>query len=364
MTERGKHLEEALRGLADEGVPQTGDPWPAVRKRVAGKPQASSRPSRRSGLPRGRRLVLASVAILALLFGSAAYAASSFLTGEETDLKIEQAALQSGPNGDRIVVQLKVSGEANNPSCSLLQGVARPGLSRTESPWLDDDLTELWVLGDKSIYTYFEDRNVSDGSVDTSRTPLYAFCDAGTGTGPGRRVDEAHVAGTAAPGTEQEQQGPEFVRKDMSSPAIRPLAATLSHGGASVEGSLGPYCWIPGPRDKEKNVLWCWNKAEDKAGVPDASETIRVPAGATMDLRFEGEPNLDSLAALPQRLSGGNPTGSVPGSKPHGTLRVERVGDRLEIPITLDAGEYLVSVDARGPDGEASYYFRVAVTGE
>jgi hypothetical protein len=356
MTERGKHLEEALRGCAEAGVPQTGDPWPAVRERVAGKAPAGPRPSRRTGLSPGRRLILTSAAIFAVLFGSAAYAAS-VLTGEESAVTIERAALQSGPSGSEIVVQVRVSGEANNPRCVLLQGSPR-----AESTWLDDDLTELRALGDTSVYTYFEDRNMSDGSVDTSRTPLYVQCDAGTGpggTGPGGRADEAHVAGTAEPATEPGTQKREFVRKDMSSPAIKPPTATLSYAGTSANGTLGPYCWSPGTEDAGA-VLWCWNKAE--AAVPATGETIRVPAGSRLDLRFGGEPGLDSVIALPQRLTGGNPANGVPGGKLHGTLRVERVGDRLEIPVTLTAGEYLVGVDVEGLDGEAHYFFRVDVT--
>ncbi len=45
-------------------------------------------------------------------------------------------------------------------------------------------------------------------------------------------------------------------------------------------------------------------------------------------------------------------------------LRVSREGDRIVIPAELSPGGYVVEVLVRVPEGDASYYFRVAVEGE
>jgi hypothetical protein len=100
-------------------------------------------------------------------------------------------------------------------------------------------------------------------TADPRQTPFFAMCSAGTGpggTGPGVRYDQAHVAGT--PGAEADLAfgGQEFVRKDMPSQRIEPPGAILSSGHESVEGAVGPYCWSPGSKSEEENVLWCWNE--------------------------------------------------------------------------------------------------------
>jgi hypothetical protein len=42
-------------------------------------------------------------------------------------------------------------------------------------------------------------------------------------------------------------------------------------------------------------------------------------------------------------------------------LRVSRLGERVQIPVKLAAGEYVVEVSVRVPEGDAAYYFRVVV---
>ena len=42
-------------------------------------------------------------------------------------------------------------------------------------------------------------------------------------------------------------------------------------------------------------------------------------------------------------------------------LRVSRLGQRVQIPVNLAAGEYVVEVSVRVPKGDAAYYFRVVV---
>jgi hypothetical protein len=45
-------------------------------------------------------------------------------------------------------------------------------------------------------------------------------------------------------------------------------------------------------------------------------------------------------------------------------LKARREGDRTDIPAELSPGEYAVEVCVRVPEGDASYYFRVAVGGK
>jgi hypothetical protein len=88
VTEQRKHLEKVLRECAELGVPETTDPWPAIRERVTGErmsvertseERAATGPHRRAWPPRavpntplGWVLAILSVLIL----GTAMYAAS------------------------------------------------------------------------------------------------------------------------------------------------------------------------------------------------------------------------------------------------------------------------------------------------
>ena len=42
-------------------------------------------------------------------------------------------------------------------------------------------------------------------------------------------------------------------------------------------------------------------------------------------------------------------------------LRASRLGERVQIPVKLAAGEYVVEVSVRTPEGDAAYYFRIVV---
>jgi uncharacterized membrane protein len=42
-------------------------------------------------------------------------------------------------------------------------------------------------------------------------------------------------------------------------------------------------------------------------------------------------------------------------------LHVSRLGERVQIPVKLAEGEYVVEVSVRVPEGDAAYYFRVVV---
>jgi hypothetical protein len=354
---RRKHLEEALRACAEAGVPNPGDPWPAIRER------AGERLGRRAGtgarrrrlrlLPRTRAGWVFAV-LLVLLFGTAAYAVSGLT---RSDLTIEEAALRSGEQGDEIVVRVRATGSANLPWCILVEGAAQ-----NESSWPDEDLTESWQVGNTTVFVFHEDQDPIKNVSDPKRTPFYAVCSAGTGpggSGPGVRSDAAHVAGTLAGGNNLASDGREFVRKDMSSQQIRPPVAILSSGEDSVEGAAGPYCWSPGSKSEEENVLWCWNETGVEGQVPPQEDTLHVSAGSTMVLKFGGEAKLDSVVAGAWPLFYGELTG-----RPAKELRAIRSGDHVEIPADLPPGEYLLGVFVSGPKGEADYAFRVAVERE
>ena len=142
MTDRRKHLEEALRGSAESGVPDPRDPWPLVEKRATKhlnrhlvNGQSRQRPKL---LPR-KRASLILTALSLLLFGTAAYAVSGLA---RSDLTIEEAALQQVGHGNEIVVRVRTTGSANLPTCHLLEGA-----TRTESPWPDKNLTEAVAVG-------------------------------------------------------------------------------------------------------------------------------------------------------------------------------------------------------------------------
>ncbi len=374
MTDRREHLEEALRACAEVGVRDPWDPWPAIRERagerLGGLATTMPRRSRFRLVPRTRAgWVLAT--LLVLLFGTAAYAVSGLT---DSGLSIEEAALRSGEGGDEITVRVRATGSANLPECFLVEGPVmeamrrfedggEPPKGRLDSVWPDDELTESWDVGDTTVFVFHEDRDPARNVADPRSTPFFAVCSAGTGpggTGPGTRDDQAHVAGTPEEEITPPSEEQEFVRKDMASQEIRPPVATLSSGKGSVVGAAGPYCWSPGSKSEEEDVLWCWNETGVEGQVPEERDALSVPAGSTMVLNFGGRPRLDSVMAGAQPLFYGE---LATGRSGKGLRTIRRDG-RIEIPVDLPAGEYFVLVHVSGPDGEADYAFRVAVERE
>ena len=72
MADHRERLERALRGCAERRTPDTVDLWPAVSERLATAPRRSSRPRLAPRTPAG----WAVAALMALLFATAAYAAT------------------------------------------------------------------------------------------------------------------------------------------------------------------------------------------------------------------------------------------------------------------------------------------------
>lgn len=148
-----------------------------------------------------------------------------------------------------------------------------------------------------------------------------------------------------------------------------PPESTLAYGGRTATGELGSYCW-----SSAGSPATC----ADAAGIPVAHErkTLTVPMGSVLVFDFDGGRRPDSVEAraysLEQEqrwLAGPDGTSLM---RPRGggstlatdDLRVRREGDRTDIPAELGPGEYAVEVSVRVPEGDASYYFRVAAKGK
>jgi hypothetical protein len=184
-------------------------------------------------------------------------------------------------------------------------------------------------------------------------------------TGGGHNEDGGYSGETTA--------SPEPTRRATTNrePSIsRPPDSTLACGRRTVTGELGSYCWSsPGL------PATC----ADAAGIPLPREqqTLTVPTGSVPMFDYGGQGSLDSVEARAYPL--GQEKRLLPG--PDGThlmrpkgersmlatedLRARREeGDRVAIPAELSSGEYVVEVLVRVAEGDASYYFRVAVEGD
>jgi hypothetical protein len=150
----------------------------------------------------------------------------------------------------------------------------------------------------------------------------------------------------------------------------RPPDSTLSFGNQTATGELGSYCW-----SSSGSPATC----ADAAGIPVApdQQALTVPPGSVLMFDYGGEGKPDSVEAraypLEQEkewLAGPDGTRLM---RPKGErsvlatedLKVRREDDRTSILVELSSGdEYVVEVSVQVPEGDASYYFRVAVEGE
>jgi hypothetical protein len=141
----------------------------------------------------------------------------------------------------------------------------------------------------------------------------------------------------------------------------RPPESTLSYGGETVSGALGTYCW-----SSDSGSI-----CVDKVGVPVNEEALTVPAGSTLTFEYGGR-KLGSLSVTADRIGRGNQLERLDGisvlvpnegSKGYKTIQLHssRSGNRARIVADLPAGEYVVAVFVRIPQGDALYGFRVVV---
>jgi hypothetical protein len=140
----------------------------------------------------------------------------------------------------------------------------------------------------------------------------------------------------------------------------KPPDSTLAHGGRTVTGELGSYCWSsPG------SPATC----ADAAGIPlpRKQQALTVPTGSVLMFDYGGgQGKLDSVEAKAYPLK--QEKQWLPG--PEGTrlmrpkggrsllatevLRVHQEGDRIAIPAELSSEEYVVEVLVLVPEGDAS----------
>ncbi len=147
----------------------------------------------------------------------------------------------------------------------------------------------------------------------------------------------------------------------------RPPQSTLSYGGRTVTGVLGTYCW------GSPSGGICADAVG--AQVAEEGETLAVPASSVMEFDFGGSVRLSSVGAVAYPIGRGNEVKSHHGLRflepkegrrvlASEDLEVRREGDQAEIPAELPAGEYVVEVSVRTPEGnDAHYSFRVAAEG-
>lgn len=151
----------------------------------------------------------------------------------------------------------------------------------------------------------------------------------------------------------------------------KPPESTLHLGRETETGLLGSYCW-----ESVSGATETFAGCTDMVGIQISpeDEALTVPRDWVLVFDYGGR-RLASVEARAYRLD--REKGSLPG--PDGgaflvpsegrsgleteDLRVSRLGlgDRVQFPVELPEGEYVVEVSVRVPEGDAAYYFRVVV---
>ena len=127
-----------------------------------------------------------------------------------------------------------------------------------------------------------------------------------------------------------------------------PPDSTLGYGDRAVTGVVGSYCWSSG--SSASCVDGGYSPAFGKG------KHLAVPVGSEMVFDYGGEGPPGAVRAGAEPLGpGGEPAG------PSRRLNIGGSGGRVPILAELPAGDYVVDVFVRVPEGDASYYFRVIV---
>ena len=150
----------------------------------------------------------------------------------------------------------------------------------------------------------------------------------------------------------------------------KPPDSVLILGKHTVTGVLGSYCWESSSGGTE-TVSKCVDAA--RISVPREGKALTVPRDWVLVFDYGGRgwsASVDVGAYSLERgkISPDGPAEGAPlvrnqersalGAK---NLPVSRLGERVQIPVKLAAGEYVVEVSVRVPEGDAAYYFRVVV---
>jgi len=169
--------------------------------------------------------------------------------------------------------------------------------------------------------------------------------------------------------TDPEAPNPTTTSETPSS-TTKPPDGVLILGKHMVTGVLGSYCWEPASGATEA-VSRCAYAAG--IPVPPEDEALTVPRGWVLvfDYGRRGWSSSVDVGAYPldrgkdslPDLHRGAPL--VQSERRRALeakdLRGSRLGKRVQIPVKLAAGEYVVEVSVRVPEGDAAYYFRVVV---
>jgi hypothetical protein len=169
--------------------------------------------------------------------------------------------------------------------------------------------------------------------------------------------------------TDPEAPNPTTTSEPPSS-TTKPPDGVLILGKHMVTGVLGSYCWEPASGGTEA-VSRCAYAAG--IPVPPEDEALTVPRGWVLVFDYGGRGWSDSVDVSayplePRKGSLSGPDRGAPMVRSEGRsaleakdLQVSRLGERVQIPVKLAVGEYVVEVSVRVPEGDAAYYFRVVV---
>jgi hypothetical protein len=157
---------------------------------------------------------------------------------------------------------------------------------------------------------------------------------------------------------------------EAPSDTTKPPDGVLILGKHMVTGVLGSYCWV-----SVSGATEAVSRCADVAGIPVPPEdkALTVPRGWVLvfDYGERGWSASVDVGAYPLEQGKDSLSGShrgaplVRGERRRALeakdLRVSRLGERVQFPVKLAAGEYVVEVSVRVPEGDAAYYFRVVV---
>jgi hypothetical protein len=168
----------------------------------------------------------------------------------------------------------------------------------------------------------------------------------------------ARDVGEAPPGPEAPNR---TTTNEWPSGTTRPPDSVLILGKHVATGVLGSYCWESASGATE-TVSRC---ADAGIPVPPEDEALTVPRGWVLVFDFGGRGWSASVDASAYPLDRGRGAPLVRGEGRPALeakdLRVSRLGERVQFPVKLAAGEYVVEVSVRAPEGDAAYYFRIVV---
>lgn len=157
---------------------------------------------------------------------------------------------------------------------------------------------------------------------------------------------------------------------ETPSGTTKPPDGILILGKHMVTGVLGSYCWESASGATE-TVSRCTDAAD--IPIPPEDEALTVPRDWVLVFDYGGRGWSASVdvGAYPLNRGKGSLSGPDRGAplvQNEGRsaleakdLRVSPLGERVQIPVKLAAGEYVVEVSVRVPEGDATYYFRIVV---